>query len=320
MGFDYSLNNALDWGNFSYHYEKAQQGSFSLYSIFHTVLAALEFLPVVGQSISLVEYGIVRLVGIVRKKDKSNLENDAIVSIAANVLKISKDQDPKSAEKQQEILSNSSINDESSTKSSTENLARLSTFSEKEQTKIITVAEVLANNLTGHFHRGLLGKILLWQDLIQKAREENISDLTEEEIDQRNQLINKREERIEYLFSKNQNLKSSVRTSFENYFIKEISKNLKYGLIGFYFEINDYHPLIWVTDILHACFKLENIDKETIKEFRHFFPFTKHEFFVSATLDSYEEIYDGRKDKIEISKIKRWEKLPLAKNEPAPSA
>lgn len=59
---EYTLNNALFWGNCVGHYEKAKHASWGPRMV-HVIIVILEYLPVVGQIASIFEMVIVRCCG-----------------------------------------------------------------------------------------------------------------------------------------------------------------------------------------------------------------------------------------------------------------
>ena len=84
---DYTIKNALSWGNFRAHLTKAGKGSFGK-RIIHLVIAAAEFLPIIGQISSLFEYFAAKTSAQGKREKASSL----IGRVSANPpLKIDKD-------------------------------------------------------------------------------------------------------------------------------------------------------------------------------------------------------------------------------------
>jgi len=69
--FDYSLKNALFWGNFNYHCVQAKKGNV-FRRVFHIALAAIELLPIISQIISLFERAIASPKVVVKLKQPLN--------------------------------------------------------------------------------------------------------------------------------------------------------------------------------------------------------------------------------------------------------
>jgi len=56
---DYTISNALLWGNCLAHCQKASQGALGS-RLVHVIITCLEALPIIGQIASLIEYLIVQ--------------------------------------------------------------------------------------------------------------------------------------------------------------------------------------------------------------------------------------------------------------------
>lgn len=66
---NYSVSNALLWGNFVGHCQKAQEGSFGNRAV-HIIIAGVECLPIIGQIASLFEMVIINHINYVASLEK----------------------------------------------------------------------------------------------------------------------------------------------------------------------------------------------------------------------------------------------------------
>ncbi len=84
---EYTLRNALVWGNCFSHYRKASSERPFLERLFHGTLSAFEALPVLGQAVSLAEMGVVHLLNDLSPTNRLAIEK--IFPVEENCLTVS---------------------------------------------------------------------------------------------------------------------------------------------------------------------------------------------------------------------------------------
>ncbi|HEY4831497.1 MAG TPA: hypothetical protein VIH61_02945 [Waddliaceae bacterium] len=77
---DYTWENAILWGNFKGHCKKADEGTFG-HRVIHVLIAAAEFLPIIGQIASIFETIIIKNFGKPAERQVDPAENDQIINI-----------------------------------------------------------------------------------------------------------------------------------------------------------------------------------------------------------------------------------------------